>query len=201
MDKKNTILAIVLSVLVITIGMTIQATFFAPATPEVVPTTERVQTSVSSSDSGQSTYLAPAQSSQVSANIAWDSSLPGSMVAVGNEGNKTPFTFETNYFLIEFNPNGASIASFKLKDHLDEGEPVELLFKDATSNDAFLMYAGNDKTNPIDATFRYQIIGNQVQFTQEFALLEEDGKTPGEPFSITKTYTFGEEDYLFLKLM
>ncbi len=176
---KNTILAIVLSVLVITIGMTIQATFFAPATPpEVVPTTERVQTSVSSSDSGQSTYLAPAQSSQVSANIAWDSSLPGSMVAVGNEGNKTPFTFETNYFLIEFNPNGASIASFKLKDHLDEGEPVELLFKDATSNDAFLMYAGNDKTNPIDATFRYQIIGNQVQFTQEFALLEEDGKTP-----------------------
>ena len=36
-----------------------------------------------------------------------------------------------------------------------------------------------------------------MQFTQEFALLEEDGKTPGAPFSITKTYTFGEEDYLF----
>jgi YidC/Oxa1 family membrane protein insertase len=192
---KNTILAIVLSVLVITLGMTIQATFFAPPVPEMVPTTERVETSRTTT--GDTTYLAPAQSSQVSANIAWDSNLPGSLVAVGNKGNSTPFTFETNYFLIEFNPNGASIASFKLKDHLDNGEPVELLFKDATSNDAFLLYAGNDKTNPIDANFRYQIIGNQVQFTQEFALLEEDGKTPGAPFTITKTYTFGEEDYLF----
>jgi len=119
------------------------------------------------------------------------------LVSVGNQGSSAPFTFSTEYFIVEFNPNGASVSSFKLKKHLDNGQPVELLFKSPQSNDAFLLYAGKDKTNPIDANFRYQISGNKVIFTQEFALLSEDGKSAGDPFTITKTYTFGNEDYLF----
>ena len=193
---KNTILAIVLSVLVITIGMTIQTTFFSPiAEPASVVQT---QTQTQSTAAGiSSANLEPAVVSQVSSNIAWNSNLPGSLVAVGNEGSKAPFTFSTDYFIIEFNPSGAAVSSFKLRRHLDSGEPVELLFKDAQSNDAFLLYAGNDKTNPIDANFRYQVSGNKVIFTQDFALLGQDGKTAGDPFTITKTYTFGEKDYLF----
>ena len=119
------------------------------------------------------------------------------MVAVGQKGSSAPFTFSTKYFQIEFNPDGAGISSFKLKEHLDNGQPVELLFRSENSNDAFLLYAGNDKTNPMDANFRYQISGNKVIFTQEFALLSEDGKSTGSPFTLTKTYTFGDEDYLF----
>ncbi|MGE4583080.1 MAG: membrane protein insertase YidC [Sphaerochaeta sp.] len=190
---KNTILAIVLSVVVITLGMTIQTTFFAP-----VPTTQTpAETVAADTATLPASNLEPAKSSLVSSNLAWSSSLPGSMVAVGQTGSSTPFSFSTDYFQIEFDPKGAAISSFKLKKHLDNGEPVELLFKNADSHDAFLMYAGNDKTNPIDANFRYQINGNKVIFTQEFALLGEDGKTPSDPFTITKTYTFGNEDYLF----
>ncbi len=190
---KNTILAIVLSVVVITVGMTIQTTFFAPD-PVSATTTEET---VSQTSSTSTNALEPAQSSIVSADLAWGSSLPGSLVAVGSNGTSDPFTFETDYFIITFDPNGAGISSFKLKKHLDQGEPVELLFKGADSNDAFLMYAGNDRTNPITANFRYQIVGNKVKFTQDFALLGEDGKTAGSPFTITKTYSFGTEDYLF----
>ncbi|WP_332447446.1 membrane protein insertase YidC [Sphaerochaeta sp.] len=190
---KNTILAIVLSVVVITLGMTIQTTFFAP-----VPTTQTpAETVAADTATLPASNLEPAKSSLVSSNLAWSSSLPGSMVAVGQTGSSTPFSFSTDYFQIEFDPKGAAISSFKLKKHLDNGEPVELLFKNADSHDAFLMYAGNDKTNPIDANFRYQINGNKVIFTQEFALLGEDGKTPSDPFTITKTYSFGNEDYLF----
>ncbi len=189
---KNTILAIVLSVLVITIGMTIQTTFFAPlATVEA--TGESVQSTVSASN----TYLEPAQSSQIVSNLAWGSNLPGSLVAVGKQGSNEKFTFETEYFLVEFNPLGGGISSLKLKKHLEEGNPVDLLFRDETSNDAFLLYAGNDKTNPIDTNFRYRIQGNQIVFTQEFALLGQDGKSTGDPFTLHKVYTFGDEDYLF----
>ncbi|MDD3056738.1 MAG: membrane protein insertase YidC [Sphaerochaeta sp.] len=189
---KNTILAIVLSVLVITVGMTIQTTFFTPT-----PSAEVVSESVQPKTADTLASLEPAKSSLVSSNLAWGSQLPGSLVAVGQKGSSTPFTFSTKYFQIEFNPNGAGISSFKLKEHLDNGEPVELLFRSEESNDAFLLYAGNDKTNPLDANFRYQISGNKVIFTQEFALLSEDGKTAATPFTLTKTYTFGDEDYLF----
>ena len=80
--------------------------------------------------------------------------------------------------------------------HLDKGEPVELLFKDSESHDAFLLYAGNDRSNPIDAVFAHTVVGNTVTFSRDFAILGQDG-TPGDTFTITKTYTFGDADYLF----
>jgi len=192
---KNTILAIVLSVVVITVGMTIQTTFFAPPPTATVQQSPSVPAPGTQSDTPS--LLAPAQNAMVSANIAWNSGLPGSLVAVGETGTTTPFVYRTPLFTIEFNPVGGAISSFKLNKHLDEGEPVELLFQGETSNDAFLMYAGNDKSNPIDATFRHAIQGNRVVFSQDFEMLNKEGKTTGETFTINKTFTFGENDYLF----
>ena len=186
---KNTILAIILSVVVITVGMSIQATFFGPTTVEPAQT----QTAVSASEEG---YLAPASYAQLPSSLAWGSGLPGSLTAVGQQPGSTPFTFTTEYFSITFNPAGASISSFRLNKHLDKGEPVELLFKDSESHDAFLLYAGNDRSNPIDAVFAHTVVGNTVTFTRDFAILGQDG-TPGDTFTITKTYTFGDADYLF----
>ncbi len=195
---KNTILAIVLSVVVITVGMTIQTTFFAPD-PTAMPQQSAVQTApgTQGSTSTTSSLLAPAENAMVSANIAWDSGLPGSLVAVGEVGTSNPFIYKTPLFTIEFNPVGAAISSFKLNKHLDEDEPVELLFQGEQSNDAFLLYAGNDKSNPIDATFRHAIKGNRVVFSQDFEMLNAEGKTTGEYFTVNKTFTFGENDYLF----
>ncbi|MDT4762458.1 membrane protein insertase YidC [Sphaerochaeta sp. PS] len=190
---KNTILAIVLSVVVITVGMTLQTTFFAPSPTAVTQQSAPVAAPASDTTSA----LAPAQNAMVSANLAWGTNLPGSLVAVGEKGTATPFTFKTDLFTIEFNPVGASISSFKLNKHLDKGQPVELLFKGPESNNAFLMYAGNDKSNPIDATFRHSIQGNKVVFSQDFEMLNQDGKTTGDSFTLTKTFVFGQEDYLF----
>ncbi|MDY0287787.1 MAG: membrane protein insertase YidC [Sphaerochaeta sp.] len=191
---KNTILAIVLSVVVITVGMTIQTSFFAPSPTASV---EQSPAPAPGAQSSSSSLLAPAQNAMVSANIAWNSGLPGSLVAIGEVGTANPFIYKTPLFTIEFNPVGASISSFKLNKHLDDGMPVELLFQGEESNDAFLMYAGNDKSNPIDATFRHSIRGNRVVFTQDFEMLNAEGKTTGEFFTLNKTFTFGENDYLF----
>lgn len=193
---KNTILAIVLSVLVITVGMTIQTTFFTAA-PTTTTTVETVSQDTNTSTAVAATNVESAVDSKVSADRAWGTQLPGSLVAVGTTGTTQPFTFSTDYFTIVFNPNGASISSFKLNKHLEDGQPVELLFKGTDSHDAFLLYAGKDKTNPIDATFRYSVGQNTVTFSQDFALLGEDGKTPGDSFTLSKTYTFGDKDYLF----
>ncbi len=186
---KNTILAVILSVVVITIGMTIQTTFFAPTPVEATAT----QTTVASSEPS---YLEPAHYAYLPSNLAWGSGLPGSLVAVGDEPSSTQFSFSTEYFSITFNPVGAAISSFRLNKHLDKGNPVELLFKGEDSHDAFLLYAGSDRSNPIDAVFAHKVVGNTVIFSRDFAILGEDGKT-GDTFTIKKTYTFGDTDYLF----
>ncbi|WP_320129071.1 membrane protein insertase YidC [uncultured Sphaerochaeta sp.] len=192
---KNTILAIVLSVVVITVGMTIQTSFFTPA-PTASPQ-ETVASDAGQEKTTDTVNLSPAKNAMISSNLAWNTDLPGSLVSVGTQGTKSKFVFKTDVFTVEFNPVGASVSSFKLNKHLDKGEPVELLFKGPKEHDAFLLYAGNDKTNPIDATFRYKINGKKIIFSQDFELLDEKGKPSGDPFTITKTYTFGQEDYLF----
>ncbi len=186
---KNTIIAIVLSVIVITVAMTFQTMFFTPATVETVPTEQTIGTTDELSTSPGIVYA--------TADMAWNSGLPGSFQSVGESSTVAPFTYETDVFIIEFDPVGASVSSIRLKDHLDKGEPVELLFKGPKDNNAFLLYAGNDRTNPIDAVFNYKINGSEVIFTQDFAPVLQDGTVSPETFSITKTYDFGTKEYMF----
>jgi YidC/Oxa1 family membrane protein insertase len=187
--EKNTIIAVVLSVIVITIGMTLQ-TMFYPVQP--VATTEAANT-----DQGDAavdaTSLSTSTNVVVPSNLAYGSGVNGSFMPINDkDADSTPFTYQTGVFTITFDPKGASVSSIKLKEHTTNGEPVELLFKGNMDKNAFLMYAGNDKTTPIDATFNHTIDGNKVIFTQSFII-----KGNSDPFTITKTYTFGEDDYLF----
>lgn len=193
---KNTILAIVLSVIVISVGLTIQTTFFAPdpATTATVPT-NRADTDQSASNILQ-TGEAPPVSYALSGQ-AWDSGLPGSFVQTGTASSTRRFTYETEVFIIEFDPTGAGITSLRLKKHLDQNEPVEMIFNDGSYPPAFSLYAGDDTSNPIDAEFNYAIKQDRVEFSQTFGVLGADGKLTNEEFTLIKTYRFGASDYLF----
>jgi len=189
---KNTIIAIVLSVIVIVVGLTIQTTFFPP---EPVPQSETVSTTPIT-DSAAVQTQDPSTSYNIS-DVDWNSGIPGSFVQVKEAESNAPFTYETGVFAIEFDPEGASISSMRLKDHLDDGEPVEMIFNDGTDTNAFNMYAGNGTETPINAIFDYSIQGNEVVFTQEFAMIDDTGVPTDSTFTISKTYRFGENDYLF----
>jgi YidC/Oxa1 family membrane protein insertase len=182
---KNTIIAIVLSVIVISAGLAIQTIFFPP-TPQIetaseVERIEEVQQAPSYALSSQ----------------AYNSGLPGSFQQTGEGRSVNKFTYETDVFSIEFNPKGAAVSSLKLKNHLDKGSPVEMVFNGDTGVDAFLLYGGNDTTSPVDAIFNYEIKGDRVEFYQTFGVVGADGKLTGEEFTLTKTYRFGGSDYLF----
>ena len=196
---KNTVLAIVLSVVVIVAGLTIQTTFFPP---EPVPHVQNVSTGqvvqpVTTGNTQSSTIQQSVPSSYAAVQNGWNSNLPGSFAQTGEDSSSNPFTFETNVFIVKFDPKGAAISSLRLKDHLDDGVPVEMIFNDGSAPPAFSLYAGNDTTNPINASFNHSISGNEVRFSQEFAMVNENGELEDTPFTITKTYRFGEEDYLF----
>lgn len=171
---RNTIIAIVLSVIVITVGMTINMVFFPP---EYV-------------DAGTQTTQTVDPASMPSGGAV--------ITAVGEEGDSQPFTITTQAFEMTFDPAGASVESIRLLNHRESttGEPVELLVKDSSGRNAFLLYTDESFSDPVDAVFDYVIDDSDdevvsVVFTRDF---ESDGSL----FQIQKRFAIPKaEEYLF----
>ena len=173
---RNTIIAIVLSVIVITVGMTIQTAFFPPEIPveEETTTIEEINAS-----------LPEASGSNIE--------------AVGEDPDSTPFEVAAGSYIITFDPKGASVSSIKLSKHLDDGEPVELLFKDPDDDNAFMLYAGGNMDAPIDAVFSHSESVNSnglniVSFTRDFVTADD------EPFTITKQFAIPDNGEYIIQL-
>ncbi|MDD7588473.1 MAG: hypothetical protein PUJ74_03740, partial [Bullifex porci] len=171
---RNTIIAIILSVIVITVGMTVQTVFF-PMENTMVTTTETEETIEVESVTDIITQPV------VSKNQVTDTS---------------PFVVETDAMSVTFDPYGASVSSIKMKKHLDASkEPVEILLKDSTKGNAFLMYQSNDTSKPITEAFSHSIEERGdlilVNFSQVF---EQNGRE----YEIVKKYALAKsEEYLF----
>lgn len=117
---------------------------------------------------------------------------PASYTAVDKgEASKT-FSYETDYFNIIFDTNGASIRSMMLKKHANaDGQLVDIVFKGDNDNNAFLLYWGDDVKSPVKDAFSYKIDGKKVIFRKTF--MKNDGST----FDVVKTFEFRDSDYLF----
>ena len=176
MDKK-TILAIVLAVLVITISMMIQTNLFsnqaaaAQTTAETQSQETAVQTEQKAVEEEKSTAIV-------------------SSAAKNTSSEK--FMFETDLYEIEFDPVGASISSLMLREHADaDGERVDIVFKGENGHNAFLLYWGDDFSNPVMDTFAYTVDGQRVIFTNDYT------DSNGHKFTVVKTYEFKDGEYLF----
>lgn len=174
MDKK-TILAIVLTVIVITISMFVQSVFFAPETTE---------------NTANTTTQTEAQT-PVANNATEVKKVDYGAVSKGKNNSSEPFTYETDLYTITFDPSGASISSLIMKEHANaDGEHVDLVFRGEGDNNAFLMYWGDDTTTPIVDNFAYTVDGKKVIFTNDYTI-------NGQSFTIVKTYEFKDGEYLF----
>ena len=170
MDKK-TVLAIVLSVIVISVSMTIQSTFFTPV--------ETYDSTTTSQEYGT-------EQEQVSAVELIKSATDNSKLSTEK------FEYETNLYTITFDPVGASIESLVMKEHANaDGEHVNLIFKGEEDDNAFLLYWGDDIKNPILDTFAYKVDGKKVIFSNSYT------DANGQKFTLVKTYEFKDGEYLF----
>ena len=175
MDKR-TILAIVLVVIVITASMFIQATLFSG-------------NDTSQNTSSASTAGTTETSSEVS---ALTEEKVSAIVSKSSAASAEKFTLETNLFEITLDPVGASISSLMMKEHADAyGNHVDIIFNGEDGNNAFLMYWGDDLSNPIMDTFSYVVEGTKVIFTNSYKT------SSGQSFTIVKTYEFKDDEYLF----
>lgn len=110
--------------------------------------------------------------------------------SVGRAASKT-FSFETDVFNVTFDTKGASIASLKLKKHANaDGQYSDMIFKGNEDENAFLMYWGDDLSNPVLDAFDYTVSADKVVFSNRYK------NEAGQVFEVIKTFQFKQSDYL-----
>ena len=184
---KNTFLAILLSVIVISVGFFVQTTFFMPeeGIPEAAVTEESIVVEEDTSVKDQN-----AISSEVTTLISEDleeSNYKSEIIEV-----------ETDKFIIRFNTDGAVITSMKLKDHMDGDSEVDMILNQETGLGSFGIAFGQNFESYLDETFQYiPDKGNETfSFVRDFRVRESNGSV-SEPFRVEKKFIFFPEEYLF----
>ncbi|MFP4484524.1 MAG: membrane protein insertase YidC [Spirochaetaceae bacterium] len=197
MDRR-TVIAVVLSVIVITVGFMLQNILFPP--PEPTPLAEQQPgTGDDRRDTPRTEPIEPdeEETQPRAGDGAQQESLPeGAVAAVpADDISDEPRVYENGLVRIEFDPAGGAITSYRLLDHLDEGEPVEMIFRGTEEQRAFQMAFGTTDTAPTDDLFRYRDTTDPhtVEFYREFYIVGQEDR----PFTVRRIYRFQPGEYLF----
>lgn len=186
---RNTVTAIVLSTVVIVAGFTIQSKFFPNKTTiPVQPRQEVPELTVIDSPSPATTEASSDKSQQEPAFLEKDS---------GQEAqSEQRFFIETDLVRVEFTNKGGDIVSYKLKQHKDRDELVEMASSVTDSNRAFSILLGSSEGQILDQYFNVKRINdNEIGFYRSFTVQNADGSKGS--FTLAKQYTFIPGQYLF----
>ena len=195
MDKK-TLYAVVLSVIVITVGFMVQNMLYPPQPlPEQQPAEQPEDqqqpqpTTEPSGTEGEDTQ--PTVDETPARELT-----EGAVAPVPEDGiPETARSYTNNLLDVTFSPRGASVTSFRLLDHLSEGEPVEMIFRGRDDQGAFRLHYGGPDAEADTTLYHYRETTdpNTVEFYRDFYIVGNED----EPFRVVKRYHFQPGEYLF----
>lgn len=212
MDRK-TILAVVISVVIIVGGMLLQSVLF-PSKPPVPGTTQSSAPKPAATESGQGAQVTQAPTPQpaeaqvssqppATSTTANTVAVPGKVVPLPESAppvsQPRTVTRDTDLYTLTFSSSGATLSSVKLKKYKNlDGSPVEmeLLPKTATGMDLpFAISFGDYKAEQLDVPFALTERSDSKQSTFDFS--RTFLSPTGVPFTLHKTYLFDKDEYLF----
>jgi YidC/Oxa1 family membrane protein insertase len=199
---KRTLIAIVLSVVVISAGFMLQAAFFPP---------QSQQAPVSQSQTG-----APASAPKEAANSAGAASAAASKApAASGEGfvaasrvvaaplaeaptAERTYTIETDLIKAVISNKGGDIVSLKLKKHKDHDDAVDLIVPGSEDAQGLTVSFGQTvgSSTQNDLMNAVMLDERTIAFSKTY-LAMVPGKSDLVPFTLRKTYTFRNGDYMF----
>ncbi|MDR1949351.1 MAG: membrane protein insertase YidC [Spirochaetaceae bacterium] len=204
--EKRTLLAIVLSVIVISGFYVIQGVFFPPY-PQSVP--EAPVTTGTNAPQVLDTGTPP-----VSADPAADFPAASDSAALADSGPvaEQRITIDTNLISVILTNAGGDIVSFKLKEHREKDDFVEMVLSGdesagAPESHAFTVAFGNLNAQPVSSFFYVNRVSEHVvEFYRDFTLAQGGADGPADDtgqgdgpgrFRLTKRYTFKPDEYMF----
>ncbi|MCL1928395.1 MAG: membrane protein insertase YidC [Treponema sp.] len=205
--EKNTVLAVVLSsVIIFTWLLFVQPKLFPPeAEQDAGQRTEtEAPVQVTPVQSAQPSAVQPVEDVQTEVQDAALSDASTEETAAETTLPPVPETeeriiIETDIIRAVLTSAGGDLVSFKLKEHNDKGEMVEMIlpsvFEDGSEkeNHAFTIAFGGIDTQPAAVNFSVSRPSPlSVEFSREFSMA---GST--ETFTLTKRYEFRNGEYMF----
>ncbi|MFW6312748.1 MAG: membrane protein insertase YidC [Spirochaetota bacterium] len=191
MDRR-TLLAVVLSVIVITIGFSIQSILFPPPepvsgegadSPQVSRPVEPGTTGTDETTDEQGTTTAEVQPT-------------GTVVAVPTEeaiGSQSR-VYENELIRVTMSPVGATITSFELLEHLDGDQPVDMVYRGTEEQRAMTLHFGDHTAPAVTELFSFsQIDANTFEFSRDFEIVGQENSR----FTVIRRYTFEPGEYMY----
>ena len=196
--EKNTVLAIALSIVVLIGFSLVQGIFFPPnrgKTAEAPPPASaqefpppQVTPPVQATPSLPGTTPAETQAQSAAANMAAMDSGP--------EFEQRE-TIETDLFTVVLTNAGGDVVSFKLKEHEDKDDFVEMVLSGDNEARAFTVAFGGLNVQPVSSLFYTERESEySVIFYRDFSIPNPYSPIEAQ-FRLTKKYEFKPRDYMF----
>jgi YidC/Oxa1 family membrane protein insertase len=204
---KRTLIAIVLSVIVISVGFLLQATLFPPA-PQQAPAAksaapgEGQTTSATAAPGTETTSPAPAASSQIAAPPANGGLVPASRIVAAPSSDapsaERRYTISTDLLEAVISNKGGDLVSLKLKKHRDKDGAVDLIVPGSEGAQGLsLSFSQSAGTAPIGDLMNAMMLDERTIAFSRTYLATVSGKSDPVSFTLRKTYTFRDGDYMF----
>ena len=188
--NKNTVIAMVLSGLVIAVAMFVQYKFFPPAPVQQPPSTAVAATD-QQAEVPQNTFVAETAPADFGVLETPDETVIGEQIV----------TIKTNVAEITFTNRGGDIISYKLLEHNNsKGDSHVEMVKNLTDrNRAFSIALGGAQAPALNQFFNVKeetVNGKRtVGFFKMISIKNQDGSVSS--FTLAKRYTFLPDDYMF----
>jgi YidC/Oxa1 family membrane protein insertase len=118
----------------------------------------------------------------------------GKVVPASEGGTEERLAIDTNLVTAEFTTAGGDLVSYKLKDHIEDGRPVEMILAGEQEPHAFSVAFDKD---PVENIFQYnRISARSIEFFQDFDYVPPDG-SENSRFRLSKRYDFLPDEYMF----
>jgi YidC/Oxa1 family membrane protein insertase len=177
--EKRTLLAVVLSIIVISAFYLIQGIFFPQ--PAAEPP-ERISTE-------QPAAVPPPVPSPAAGSPVSPEAGPGEAEPAVSEER---VTIETDLVRVVLTNAGGDVVSYKLKEHNDRDDYVEMVLPALTESHAFTVAFGGIDAQPVSSFFRVNRISpTTLEFFRDFTV------PGGGSFRLTKRYEFKPAEYMF----
>jgi YidC/Oxa1 family membrane protein insertase len=191
--EKNTILAVALSTVVLIISFILQGVFFPR--PQPVPV-EQSAAAAPAQDAVAPQMSAFPVEEPASPSIAQVPDINAPLAAAESEGAQRQeyVIIETELMEVILTNAGGNIVSWKLRDHIDGEDNVNMIFSGTNEAKAFSVAFGGPEGRPINSLFSVNRVTDYiVEFSRSFQVSSTDDRS----FTLTKRYEFKPRDHMF----
>ena len=189
--NKNTVIAMVLSGLVIAASMFVQYKFFPPAPVQQQPAAASASTTEQQADVPQNTFVAETMPADFGVLETPDETVIGEQIV----------TVKTDIAEVTLTNRGGDIVSYKLLEHSNSKDDsyVEMVKNVTDRNRAFSIALGGAQASALNQFFNVKeetVNGKRiVGFFKTISIKNQDGSVSS--FTLAKRYTFLPNDYMF----